>query len=157
MRSARLIPALAVGTGLAVLVAPATAAPKKPITKSFDLTMPVPLAGTAQDPTAAVACGGAANPPSSTQLEKFKAPAAGVLKVEMTGYYGDWDFTVRDAKGKTLSHSDNASVTPTSMSTGNIPEKATVKIKKAGEIQMLFCNFLGGPTGKGKYTFTFAK
>ena len=95
--------------------------------------------------------------PQSTHVEAFKAPAAGTLKVEVTGFLGDWDIALDDAKGKRLAEGDNASVTPTNMSTGSVVEKLTYKVKKAGDLQIIVCNFAGGPSGKGKYTFTYAK
>jgi hypothetical protein len=153
MRSARLVPAIALGAGLAVLVAPATAAPaKKPITKSFAVTIPVPVG----DPTATQACVGP-EIPGNRHVEKFKAPAIGSLKLEVTGFVGDWDVAILDAKGKRVAEGDNASAAGTAMSTGSTVERATLKVKKPGDYQLVVCNFTGSPSGTGKYTFTFAK
>jgi hypothetical protein len=152
MRSARLVPAIALGAGLAVLVSPATAAPKKPITKSFDILVPVPVG----DPLATTACS-SPDVPLNRQVEKFKAPAVGLLKLEVSGFYGDWDVAIFDAKGRRVAEGDNASAIDSRPSTGAIVEKATLKVKKPGEYQIVICNFAGGPTGKGKYTFTYGK
>jgi hypothetical protein len=153
--AARLVMPVALVVG-AALALPAGAAPK-PIEKSFDVSIPVPLAGATSSPTAPVSCSGAVPLlPMSVQVESFTAPAAGTLKVEVTGFMGDWDLAL-DSGGKRLAEGDNASVTPTSMSTGSIVEKLTYKVKKPGKLDIQVCNFLGGPTGKGKYTFTFAK
>lgn len=151
----RLTPAVAVGAGIAVLVAPAIAAPKS-TTKSFDVAIPVP-GGAISNPTAGSACSPEVETPQSTHVESFKAPAAGTLKVEVTGFVGDWDIALNDGKGKRLAEGDNASVTPTNMSTGSVVEKLTYKVKKAGDLRIIVCNFAGGASGKGKYTFTFAK
>ena len=154
--SRQVVPLVALAVMTAALAAPADAAPKT-IEKSFDVTIPVPLAGATSDPTAPVACSGAVAPfPMSSHVESFKAPAAGTLKVEVTGFVGDWDVAL-DSGGKRLAEGDNASVTPTSMSTGSIVEKLTYKVKKPGKLDIQVCNFLGGPTGSGKYTFTFTK
>ncbi|HVF20553.1 MAG TPA: hypothetical protein VNA14_09950, partial [Mycobacteriales bacterium] len=100
------------------------------------------------------ACSAAVEAPQSVHVESFKAPAAGTLKVEVTGFLGDWDLALNDGKAKRLAEGDNASVTPTSMSTGSIVEKLSYKVKKAGDLVIVVCNFAGGPTGSGKYTFT---
>ncbi|HVE63206.1 MAG TPA: hypothetical protein VNB94_05340 [Mycobacteriales bacterium] len=153
--SRRLVPALAAGIGIAALVAPAAAAPKA-VEKSFTVNIPVPFSGATSDPLAPVACAGAPLP-MSTHLETVKIAGPGTLKVEVTGFLGDWDIALQDGKGKRLAEGDNASVTPTNMSTGSVVEKLVYKAKKAGDVQIIVCNFLGGPTGKGKYVFTPGK
>ena len=156
MSRRRVIPAVALAVVSAGLAVPAEAAPKT-IEKSFSATIPVPLAGATSDPTAPVACAGAVAPfPMSSHVESFSAPAAGTLKVEVTGFVGDWDIAL-DSNGKRIAEGDNASVTPTNMSTGSIVEKLTYKVKKAGDLDIIVCNFAGGPNGTGKYVFTFAK
>jgi hypothetical protein len=155
MSHLRLLPVVALGAGIAVLAAPAMAAPK-PITKAFSVSIPVP-GGAISDPTGTTACAAVTEAPSSVHREAFKAPAAGTLKVEVTGFVGDWDLALNDGKGKRLAEGDNATVTPTSMSTGSLVEKLTYKVKKAGDLVIVVCNFAGGPTGNGKYTFTPAK
>jgi len=150
--SRRLVPALAAGIGIAALVAPAGAAPK-PVEKSFAVNIPVPLSGATSDPLAPVACSGESLP-GSEHLETVKLTGPGTLKVDVTGFIGDWDIALQDAKGKRLAEGDNASVTPTNMSTGSVVEKLVYKAKKAGEVQIIVCNFLGGATGTGKYVFT---
>ena len=150
--SRRLVPAIAAGIGIAALIAPAAAAPKA-IEKSFAVNIPVPLSGATGDPLAPVACSGESLP-GSEHLETVKLPGAGTLKVEVTGFLGDWDIALQDTKGKRLAEGDNASVTLTNMSTGSIVEKLVYKAKKAGDVQIIVCNFLGSATGTGKYTFT---
>jgi hypothetical protein len=162
MRSARLVPAIALGAGIAVLVSPATAATKKPITKSWTVSNITPGAGVAQQPLEAITCGGP-EVPNSTQITKFKAPAAGLLKFDISGFVGDWDAAIRDSKGKVVAVSDNAAATPFNdpanpkPNTGDIVEKTTYKVKKAGDLQLVICNFAGSPNGKAKYVFTYGK
>jgi hypothetical protein len=157
-----LFPVLVTGLVAGVAVAPSFAAPKpkpKPITKSWAINIPVPGSGATSSPTAPEACGGQVTPPQSQQAETFKVPAAGILKVDVTDYLGDWDIVITDDKGKRLVEGNNASSTPDKMSTPQTPyvEKATYKPKKAMTVKIVVCNFLGGATGKGKYTFTYAK
>jgi hypothetical protein len=41
------------------------------------------------------------------------------------------------------------------MNDGTLVEKLTFKVKKAAALEIVVCNFAGGPTGKGKYVFTY--
>ena len=149
MRAARLLPTLAVGTCLAVLVAPATAAAKKPITKSFDITIPVPFPANQATSECETTTAG-----PSEHNEVVKVPAAGTLEVVISGFAGDWDGVIRNSKGQSLALTSG---TDAASPGTNATDKAKVKIKKADTITIEICNFAGGPTGKGKYTFTYAK
>ena len=73
----------------------------------------------------------------------------GKLKVEITGFQGDWDLTVEDANGAVMGSSGGFIEATT--------ETLQVKFKKAAEITIVACNFLGGPTAAGSYVFTPAK
>ena len=131
----------------ATVVAPGALAapPKKPITKTYTATAPAP------DPSNWAGQGYsvcAQNVPGSFHTEEFKAPAAGALKVELTGYQGDWYLLLMDAKAKEVAASGSGDV--------GAPEVATIKLKKPGVISIVACNWAGGPTGQVKYTFTFA-
>ncbi|HVE63199.1 MAG TPA: hypothetical protein VNB94_05305 [Mycobacteriales bacterium] len=140
----------AVGMLLAV---PAGAAPKT-IEKSFAVAIPVPLLGSTG--SISVACNdGGHVVPGTTHREAFAAPGAGTLVVEVTGFVGDWDLAL-DVAGKRLAEG-SGTVTPTSMSDGSLVEKLKFKVKKAGKVEIVVCNFAGGPSGKGKYVFTVGK
>ena len=133
----------AVALAAATVAAPAAlAAPQKPITKTYTATAPTP------DPTNVA--GGytvcAQNVPGSFHVEEFKAPGAGALKVELTEYQVDWDLLLMDGKGKELASSGSGGV--------GEPEIASLKLKKAGVVQIVACNWSGGPTGTVTYTFT---
>ena len=151
-----LVSAAVVGMAAGALALPADAAPKT-ITKSFDVSIPVPMLGSAGSTSGACAQGDVPDAAStgSVHVEELSAPAAGTLKVEVTGFYGDWDMAL-EADGKRVAEG-SGTVTPTAMSTGSIVEKLTYKAKKAGTLEIVVCNFVGGPTGKGKYTFTYGK
>jgi hypothetical protein len=129
------------------VVAPsATAAPKpKPITKTYTATAGAP------DPTNFAMMGYsvcAQNVPGSFDDETFKVPAAGTLKVELTGYVGDWDLLLMDGAREELANSGLTDVQ-------GAPEVVSVKFKKATETHIIACNWAGGPTGTVKYTFTY--
>ncbi len=143
--------AIAVVAALPVAADLATAAPPKPITKTYTATAPAP------DPTnAAAATHQVCNMvvPQSFHIEKFKAPGPGALKIEIDGFIGDWDLLIQDSKGR-----DVAAATATDASTpaSPDPDSTAVKIKKADTYSIIACNWVGGPTATVKYTFTFAK
>lgn len=127
--------------------APALAAPK-PVTKTYTAT-----AGTA-DPTPALgtATGAEVCEPMNAAAkfsEPFKVPYAGTLKVDMTGFVGDWDMAVFQGD-KQLAFSAQDVSDPVDR-----PEAVTLKLKKAGTtIEIRSCNFAGGPTAKMAYVFT---
>lgn len=129
----------------ATATAPGALAAPRTITKTYTATAPVP------DPTNVA--GGysvcAQNVPQSFHVEEFKVPAAGTLKVELTEYQVDWDLLLMDAKDRELAGSGSGGV--------GEPEIAQIKLKKAGLVQIVACNWSGGPTGQVTYTFTFAK
>ncbi len=128
----------------ATAAAPAALAAPKPVTKTYTATAPVP------DPTNVA--GGysvcAQNVPGSFHVEPFKVPAAGTLKIELTGYQVDWDLLLMDGKGKELASSGSGGVSG--------PEVISMKLKKPTDVQIVACNWSGGPTGTVTYTFTAA-
>ena len=150
MRTQTLV-ALAAGAAVAVAASPATSAPRKPITKTYTATAPAPDPTNAGGTAAYDVCAQAV--PQSFHVEKFKAPAPGKLAVEVSGFQGDWDLLITDAKGVQLATSGNGGYgTPATPSV----EKATVKVKRAGEFRIVACNWAGTPSATAKYTFTFA-
>lgn len=131
-------------TATTVAAPAAIAGPKpKPITKTYTATAPMP------DPTNVA--GGytvcAQTVPQSFHIEEFKVPAAGTLKVELTEYEVDWDLLIMDGKDKEIASSGSGGV--------GEPEIAQIKFKKAGLVQIVACNWSGGPTGTVTYTFTY--
>lgn len=133
-----------VALAAASVAAPAAlAAPKpKPITKTYTATAPVP------DPTNLV--GGysvcAQNIPGSFHVEPLKVPGAGTLKIELKDYQIDWDLLLMDGKGKELAFSGSGGL--------GEPEVVSLKLKKPTAVQIVACNWVGGPTGVVTYTFT---
>ncbi len=125
---------------IGVTDATSSAAPK-PIKKTF-------TAAATPDPTATAtsACHGLT--PSSRFTVPFKVPAAGKLVVDLSGFQGDWDLIVESKGGSTLGESAGF-VEATK-------ETVSLKFKKATEVVIVACNFAGGPTASGAYTFTFS-
>ena len=137
---------LGVLTAATVAAHGAVAAPPKPVTKTYTATAPLP------DPSNFAELGYsvcAQNVPQSYHIEEFKVPAAGTVKVVLTGFQGDWDLLLMDGAGKELAYG------------GALPpetdEIAQVKFKKPTVLQIVACNWAGGPTGEVTYTYTPAK
>jgi hypothetical protein len=142
-----------VAAAVAVTAAPAGAATRKPITKTYTATAPVPDV-TNNGPSARyTVC--EQTLPQSFHVEPFKAPAPGKLSVKLTGFTGDWDLLIVDAaKG---SEAGAGSALEPSTPAAPATELATIKVKKAGTTyNIIACNFAGGPTGTVTYTFTYA-
>ena len=141
--AASLTAVLAVGS-----LAPALAAPPKPVTKSYVATAFPP------DPSHAAVTTGICNTtnPVSQHNEPFTVPFAGTLVVDMTGFQGDWDLALYNGTALVASSAQDLTADPQS------PEKMTVKLKKAGQkLSIRACNFAGGPTANVKYVHTPAK
>ncbi|MBC7374684.1 MAG: hypothetical protein H7323_11910 [Frankiales bacterium] len=135
MRS-RLVLAVVPVVLLAVTVAPSLAASKaKPFSKTYEASAPVPAAELACDGTA----------PMARDLEEIKIPAAGTVKVDLSGFLGDWDLQVL-ANGKQLGVSQE--VQP--LTEG---ESVAVKVKKATTLVINACNYNGGSTGTVAVSF----
>lgn len=151
----KLVFTVAAVASVGTLASPALAKHKKPITKTYPVTAPAP------DPTNWLDEVGAANysvcnqvVPQSYNKTPFKAPAAGSLKVEVSGFIGDWDLLILNGKGSEAGHGGSDAI-----STPNAPTKevATIKVKKPETFNIIACNWAGGPTATVKYTFTYAK
>jgi hypothetical protein len=123
---------------LGVTVATSSAAPKETKGEFTAAATPDPTA------TASDACQGVI--PSGRFEVPFKAPAAGKFKVELTGFQGDWDLTVEDAKGNVIGSSAGFVEATT--------ETVQIKLKKAAELTIVACNFAGGPAASGSYVYT---
>ena len=141
---------LAVTVATAGVAAPAAlAAPKKkPITKTYEITVPTP------DPTNYAGSGGvdgysvcAQRVPQSFHTETFKVPAAGTLHVELTGYTGDMDLLLMDKDKEELAFGGSDGV--------NDSEVVDIKFKKATTAYIVGCNWAAAPTATVTYKFTF--
>lgn len=125
------------------LLAPAVAAPPKPMSGTINVTDPTP------DPTG----GGIGDPPTGICGGRLPAeagspvtlPAAGKLKVDISGFQGDWGLAIRDAAGKFVAGDD---VNPPAV------EVVSTKIKKGGKYLLQACNLGGTPAATIKWAYT---
>lgn len=72
----------------------------------------------------------------SRVTKPFRAPWAGVLRVNMNGFVGDWDVWLVDNKGEVIDYSGAA--------IGD--EIIQTELPKKAKIGIMACNSLGGPT-----------
>jgi hypothetical protein len=147
-------------------LAPALAAPPKPITESYAVdAMPVPLPLVGVDGVDGVnSCTNPDFEGVSTVTKTIKTTGAGTLQVDLTGFAGDWDITVTSDKGAVLgvgAGTTTGGEAPVvgggngSLGTNN-KETLTLKTKKGMTLNIGVCNFLGGPSANAKYTFTYS-
>jgi hypothetical protein len=148
----RITPLALVGVvAMAALATPAGATTKKPISKTYTATAAAPdpsnYAGQSYDVCAQTV-------PGSFDKHEFASPGIGKLKVELSGYTGDWDLLITDAEGNEITSSGGSDIgSPAAAAT----EAATAKIKKAKQkYYIIACNWAGASTATVKYTFTYA-
>ena len=123
----------------------ATKAKPKPVSKNYTATAFPP------DPSHAGVTSGICNTtiPASQHNEPFTVPFPGTIKVDLTGFQGDWDLAIYQG-GSLLAQSAQETSDPVDR-----PESITLKLKKTGaKIQIRACNFAGGPTANVKYVHT---
>jgi len=132
-------------------IAPAHAAVKKPkpITKSYQLTLPPDPTPNATNTAGMPGCTGIS--PASADKHAFTVPAKGTLKVVLdspdptsTGNT-DWDLYVLDSDGSILDSSHG----------GSSHEETFDKFKKKNPVTFWVCNLLGQPDATVTYTFTY--
>jgi hypothetical protein len=128
----RLVLAVAPLALVAAATLPSSAAPKA-MSGSYTASAPVP---------GAPDCDGTA--PGSVHTAPIKVPGAGRFTAELTGFAGDWDFYLEQNGGMLSSSTGSFDATT---------ETVSAKIKKAGTVDILSCNWAGGPTGAVKWTF----
>ena len=129
-------------------LSPAVAAPPKPkpVSKSYVATAFPPDPSHATGETGGVC---STTNPASQHNEPFTVPFPGVLKVDMSGFMGDWDLAIYSG-GSLMAESAQQLEEPIDR-----PESITIKLKKKGQkIQIRACNFSGGPTANVKYVHT---
>lgn len=88
-------------------------------------------------------CDGTA--PGSLHVQSVKVPSAGRFTADLTGFAGDWDFYLK-ANGGELSASTGGA--------DAAKETVSAKIKKAVTVDIVSCNWAGGPTGSVSWVFT---
>lgn len=134
---------LIVVAGVGSLGSAVSAKPKpKPIEKSYTASAFPPSPTNVQ----LGVCNG--DVPGSNFDTVFKAPFAGRLTVDMTGFQGDWDMALVQDGANSAESAQDATADP------QTPEHIDgYKLKKGEEVTIRNCNFLGGPTANVKYVF----
>lgn len=85
-------------------------------------------------------------------VEMFKAPANGQITVTMTEFDGDWDLFLNDADGGML-----VSSTQSQLQASAAEEEVSIIVGKGMEVQMVPCNWVGGPSATVNWVFTAGK
>ncbi len=122
-------------------LAPALAAPPKPIVQKYEATAtPDPTTSNVTEICDPVT-------PTAKHSTEFKIPAAGTLKVELDNTL-DWAIGIRQ-NGKLLVGADGG--------TPEVKEVASTKFKKPGTVSIDVCNFAGEPVVPVTATYTPSK
>ena len=139
------IKVLAATLVLAVVASPGLAAKKKTVKKSFTATnAPFPMSGSVQP-------GGCANGEEGIHKTTipFKTPGKGTLSVELTNFVGDWDLHV--AVNGSIIASSNGDHEAVTENVSGLP------FPKGAQVEIIACNWSGGPTADGTYTYVYKK
>ena len=143
--------ALAAGLATAVVSGPAIAGKGK--TKTVHKTFsagphaPAPILGDAEPN----GCFNSVDGVNKTTIN-YKTPGTGTLSVKLMNFEGDWDLFVADSKGNVLAASDASQLT------GDAPEEnISLPLGKKQSISIVACNWAGGPTAEGHYTYKYKK
>ena len=126
---------------------PAEAAKRKPMSGSYDVLIPVPYP--MEGPSAHCTEGYDALTRSAT---KVTLPDLGELKVEVSGFVGDWVLEIFDAKGRVLATGANLDLT-----IGKRSAKYKKKRSGAETVSIVVCNFGGTPRGTVAWTYVFSR
>lgn len=140
----RLPLALVVIAAVAATAAPGVAAPKpKPITREVPFTDATPdYSGWAVGPDSH--CAGVL---PREEAYEFTAPAAGSLKVSISGFSGEWALDLRDAKGNVLAETDVLAPEQ---------ETLTIKLRRPGVVHIGPCNLAGTPEALISLVFSYS-
>jgi hypothetical protein len=131
-------------------LAPALAAPPKPITDEYDVQgLPFVL------PPTGPSCSDPTVEGISTTTRTIKPTGPGTLEVTVTKFAGDWDISVLNDKGAVLGSGAGTTTGDPSGATTDGTEKLVLKTKKGMTLNIAVCNFLGGPRAHVKYVFTY--
>ena len=128
---------------LAATATPGAAVPKKPIEQQVPFTDATPDV-TGLHPASDAHCNGFV--PQEAPYA-FKAPAAGKLKVSISGFTGEWALELRDEKGQVLAEQDVSSPEL---------ESLTVKLRKPATVNIRPCNLAGTSQATIALLFTYS-
>ena len=137
-------------TGLmAALPATALAGKTKTIHKTFEAGphAPVPILSDLEPN----GCLGGVNGVHKTTVP-FKAPGKGKLSVSIENFEGDWDLYVTTKSGSVVGASDSSQLQGSPQE-----EKLSVSVGKGKKVNIVACNWAGGPTAEGHYMFKYRR
>lgn len=139
---------LAAGLVFGMLAGPAVAGKKK-ITKTFTAGPHVPLPNATED--LGHSCLAGEEGVHKTTIP-FKTPGKGILDVSIENFQGDWDLYVIDAAGSRIGVSEASQ-----LQEAPAVEQIMIPLAAKKTYSIVACNFAGGPTADGTYTYTYKK
>ena len=140
---------LAAGLVFGMLAGPATAAKKKKISKTFAAGPHLPMPNASEDPTIPHSCMAGEEGIHKTTVA-LRTPGKGVLNVSIENFEGDWDLYVLDAAGTQIGVSEASQ-----LQDAPPVEQIVIPLAAKKTYSIVACNFAGGPTADGKYTYTY--
>ncbi len=140
MQVRKVVPLAAVGVLAAGAFLPASAAPAKTITKSYEMHK-YPLADVCADPL---------TNGEAVHFETFTAPSTGTLTATIDDFEGDWDLALLNKDGIEIAKGGGSNVDSPALGPSEI---MIYKITKPGTYTVSSCNFFGTLDAKGSYTF----
>jgi hypothetical protein len=127
------------------------ASPKKKIKKSYDVqALPFPLHFGERNGFYGCLGGEDGIHKISTP---FKAPWSGELRATVDEFRGDWDIYVVNDRGAVL-HAANHGISQLAL---DEPDTLTFDLTARQRVNIVVCNYLGGPTARVSYEFTYKK
>jgi hypothetical protein len=135
----------------ALSAAPAVAAKKKKtITVSEEFALgphaPIPVASEA-DPNG---CRNGQDAVHKTTIP-FTTPAKGIMTVEISEFQGDWDLYLLEGDS-VIAASDASQIQGSAAS-----EQIMINLGAKKNVSIVACNWAGGPTAAGSYTYKYKK
>jgi hypothetical protein len=130
---------------LVIVAAPGLAGKRATVKKSFSVTAaPFPMSGSVQP-------GGCANGEEGIHKTTipFRTPGKGTLSVELSNFVGDWDLHVA-VNGSIIASSNGDHEAVTEQVSG-------LPFAKGAKVDIIACNWSGGPTADGTYTYVYKK
>lgn len=82
----------------------------------------------------------------------FKTPGKGVLDVTISEFEYDWDLYVLDSKGTRIGTSEASQLQGASQE-----EHINIRLAAKKTYSIVACNFAGGPTAAGHYSYKYKK
>lgn len=135
--------ALAAGLVIGLIGGPAAAGRTKTIHREFTAGPNVPM------PDSDNGCLSGVEGVQKTTIP-FKAPKAGMFTASIHDFQGDWDLFVTDSKGTVLGVDDSSQLTG-----DPVDETIILRLKAGQKVNIVACNWAGGPTAAGHYMYKY--